>query len=178
MRKVNRIVLAVVAVCLLAAPLALGQGGNPPASTKQSGQTSGKGMTAAEQTGKSGDVEQTIKGLTERLNQASLKGDPDPYDKLLSDDYISISVYGTARTKPEVLEPYKSGKIKWEAIDVLDMKVRVYGDTALVNYTAKVKGHLGATDLSGLERAVRVWIKRKGQWQCVSWQATHIAQQP
>jgi 2-iminobutanoate/2-iminopropanoate deaminase len=51
MRKANLIVLALVAICLLAAPLALGQGGNPPASTKESGATSGHGMTAVEQTG-------------------------------------------------------------------------------------------------------------------------------
>ena len=38
MRKV--IVLALVAICLLAAPLALGQGGNPPASAKESRATS------------------------------------------------------------------------------------------------------------------------------------------
>ncbi len=63
MRKINLIILALVAIYLLAAPLALGQGGNPPASTKESGATSGKGMTAVEQTGESGDVEQTISPL-------------------------------------------------------------------------------------------------------------------
>jgi hypothetical protein len=50
MRKMNIIVLVVVALQLLATTLALGQGGNPPASTKESGATSGKGMTAVEQT--------------------------------------------------------------------------------------------------------------------------------
>jgi hypothetical protein len=39
-----------LAAVLIAATLALGQGGNPPASTKESGATSGKGMTAVEQT--------------------------------------------------------------------------------------------------------------------------------
>ena len=52
MRKVSFLAVALVVVYLLAAPLALGQGGNPP-STKESGQTSGKGMTTVEQTGKS-----------------------------------------------------------------------------------------------------------------------------
>ena len=50
MRKANLAVLALLAIYLLAAPLALGQGGNPPASTKESGATSGHGMTAVEQT--------------------------------------------------------------------------------------------------------------------------------
>jgi len=39
MKSANRFVLAVVAICLLVAPLACGQGGNPPASTKESGAT-------------------------------------------------------------------------------------------------------------------------------------------
>jgi len=51
MRKVNLTVLALTAIYLLAAPLMLGQGGNPPASTKESGATSGQGMTAVEQAG-------------------------------------------------------------------------------------------------------------------------------
>jgi len=56
MRKMNIIVLVVVAIQLLTTTLALGQGGNPPASTKESGATSGKGMTAVEQTAEgSGD---------------------------------------------------------------------------------------------------------------------------
>ncbi len=50
MRKGNLIFGALVAVSLLAAPLAFAQGGNPPASTKESGATSGHGMTAVEQT--------------------------------------------------------------------------------------------------------------------------------
>ena len=50
MRMKHSKVLAVLALVILAASMALGQGGNPPASTKESGQTSGQGQTAAEQT--------------------------------------------------------------------------------------------------------------------------------
>ena len=121
------------------------------------------------------NVEQSIKAMTEQLNQAALKGDIATYDKLLADDYISISIFGGASTKAETLENFKSGKLKFEAIDVTDLKVRVYGDAALAISIANVKGHLGATDLSGQYRSVRVWVKRKGQWQSVSFQATRIA---
>jgi EutQ-like cupin domain len=57
MRKMNIIiVLVVVAIELLTTSLALGQAGNPPASTKESGATSGKGMTSVERTAEgSGD---------------------------------------------------------------------------------------------------------------------------
>ncbi len=121
------------------------------------------------------NVEQSIKAMNEQLNQAALKGDVATYDKLLADDYISISIFGGASTKAELLENFKSGKLKFEAIDVTDLKVRVYGDAALAISIANVKGHLGATDLSGQYRSVRVWVRHKGQWQSVSFQATRIA---
>jgi hypothetical protein len=54
MRKLDLIILALVALYPLAAPLAWGQVGNPPATTKESGATSGRGMTAIEQTSKGG----------------------------------------------------------------------------------------------------------------------------
>ena len=41
-----------LAIPLLVVTLAWGQGGNRPASTKESGQTSGRGQTAVEQTAK------------------------------------------------------------------------------------------------------------------------------
>ena len=122
-----------------------------------------------------GNVEQSIKALTEQLTQASLKGDAATFDKLLADDYIVIGITGSL-TKADVVQSFKSGKLKYDAINVSDMKVRVYGDTALVNATLNIKGHLGATDISGQFRTVRVWVKRKGQWQSVSHQYTRIAQ--
>ena len=128
--------------------------------------------------GQAGNVEQSIKTLVEQTRQAALKGDVAAFDKLLADDYISIGFDGTTRTKADVLELFKSGKLKYEAIEYSDMKVRVYGNTALDNTTSNLKGHLGATDLSGQWRIVRVWVKRKGQWQSVSFQATRIAPQP
>ena len=125
-----------------------------------------------------GNVEQSIKALTEQARQAALKADVAAVDKLLADDFTGITAFGGIITKADLSELFKSGKLKYEAIDVSDMKVRVYGNTALVNSTANVKGHLGDTDISGQYRSVRVWVKRKGQWQTVSFQSTRVAQQP
>ncbi len=128
--------------------------------------------------GQGGNVEQSIKALTEQGRLAALKGDVATIDKLTADDFIGIDPTGGTSTKTEVLENFKSGKLKAEAIDFLDMKVRVYGDTALVNATANIKGHFGDIDISGQYRSVRVWVKRKGQWQSVSLQSTRVAPQP
>jgi hypothetical protein len=71
MRSIRVIGLALVASALLAASLAWSQGGNPPASTKESGETSGHGMTAAEQTAKGtgGNVTGTWTLVSETAHQ-------------------------------------------------------------------------------------------------------------
>ncbi len=163
---------------LISSVLARSQGGNPPASTKEGGATSGHGMTAAEQTGKSSNVEHTIRALTEELRQAFLTSDVANFDKLLADDFVHITAWGTTATKAEVLARFRSGREKWDAVEISEMKVRVYGDTALVESAMNMTGRIGDIDIRGPVRAVRVWVKRKGQWQSVLVQYTRIAQRP
>jgi len=174
MRKVNFTLLALVAVSLLAAPLALGQGGNPPASTKESGQTSGKGMTAVEQTGKGkgGNVEQQIAALSDQAVQAYLKGDTSFFEKYLANDYTAIYASGQLYTKAESL---RSGTLKYEAIDVHERKIRAYGDTAVVITLTSSKGTLSGKPFSGDYRNTLVWVKQKGGWKSVALQSTRVA---
>ncbi len=152
MKKINLVVLALIAICLLAAPLALAQGSN---------------------------VEQTIRALTEQWRQALLKSDAAAYAKLTAEDFITIGTAGRAFTKAQIVEFLKSGELKYEAYDYSDIKVRVYGDTALVNCTLNQKGRIGDRDLvAGPFLVVLVWVKREGKWQTVSWQGTRAASQP
>ncbi len=179
MRSRRLLAPALALICLFVAPpLAWSQGGNPPASIKESGATPGHGMTAAEQTGKSRNAEQTIQALTEELRQAFLTGDVATFDRLLADDFIHITAWGTSATKPEVLARFKSGKERWEAVEISEMTVRVYGDTALVDSTMSMTGRIGDMDIKGPVRAVRVWVKRNGLWQSVLVQYTRIARRP
>ena len=75
-------------------------------------------------------------------------------------------------TKQDSLSARKSGQLRYEAIDVTDMVVRVYGDTAVVTARADVRGHQLGEDFSGPYRYTRVWVRRSGHWQAVSYQAT------
>ncbi len=157
MRKL-KLVSAVLLLCLLVSPLSLGQ-------AKKSAKTSA-----------GGSAEETIKSLNEQLNQAAMKGDASVYEKLVSDDYVSIGITGMVSTKADLIANYKSGKTKFDSINPKDTKIRVYGDVAIVIGTADVKGHTGNTDISGQYRSTRVWLKRNGKWQSVSFQATRVQQ--
>ncbi len=174
MRKVNLIVLALVAICLLAAPLAPGQGGNPPASTKESGATSGHGMTALEQTGKNGDVEQQITTVSDQLTQAFGEGDIGWMEKHFADDLTAIHSNGKLVTKAQEIDNVKTGNIKWASVDLHDRKIRVFGDTAVVTTLASSTGTVGGSPYSGDFRTTQVWVKRDGNWRMVAFQSTRV----
>ncbi|HLZ40199.1 MAG TPA: nuclear transport factor 2 family protein [Candidatus Sulfotelmatobacter sp.] len=110
--------------------------------------------------------------MEHQAKEASLRRDPEFPEKALSDDYVAISPLGQVTTKKEAISARKSGQLRYETIDVSDMVVRLYGDTAIVTARADVKGHQLGEDFSGPYRYTRVWVRRSGRWQAVSYQAT------
>jgi len=121
-----------------------------------------------------GDQE-TIREIIEmeRLaREASLRRDADFSQRTLADDYVAITPLGTVTTKQDTVSARKSRQLRYDTIDVTDMVIRVYGDTAVVTARADVKGHQLGEDFSGPYRYTRVWVRKTGHWQAVSYQAT------
>ena len=118
------------------------------------------------------EVIRQIVDLERQTKEASLHRDVDFCQRALADDYVGITPLGQVSTKQDVLSARKSGQLRYETIDVSEMVVRVYGDTAVVTARADVKGHQLGEDFSGPYRYTRVWVRRSGRWQTVSYQAT------
>lgn len=171
--------LAVVSALLfgLWALPAWGQGENPPAA--QAGKTSGHGMTAVEQTPgySSSSTEDQIKSLTQQYTDALVKGDSKTLDRLTANDYVNVSATAGMTNKQQYLDSIRNGDLKYDSVRLSDQKIRVYGgntaiSTAKVNTSgrSKAKG-----DFSGDYLVTRVWVKRNGQWQTVSFESTPVS---
>jgi ketosteroid isomerase-like protein len=113
-----------------------------------------------------------IVDMERQAKEASLRRDADFSQRTLAEDYVAISPLGQITTKQDTLSVRKSGQLRYDTINVSDMVVRVYGDTAVVTARAEVKGHQLGEDFSGPYRYTRVWVRRSGHWQTVSYQAT------
>jgi ketosteroid isomerase-like protein len=113
-----------------------------------------------------------IVDMERQAREASLHRDPDFSAKTLAEDYVAITPLGTVTTKQDTVSARKSGQLRYDSINVSDMVVRLYGDTAVVTARAEVKGHQLGEDFSGPYRYTRVWVRRNGHWQAVSYQAT------
>lgn len=59
---------------------------------------------------------------------------------------------------------------------IAEMKVRVYGDAAVVTGRSTVKETYKGKDFSGQYRWTDTWIKIAGGWQCVAGHSSEIAQ--
>lgn len=113
-----------------------------------------------------------IVDMERQAREASLRRDADFSQRTLAEDYVAITPLGQVTTKRDTLSARKSGQLRYDTIDVSDMVVRVYGDMAVVTARADVKGHQLGEDFSGPYRYTRVWVRRTGRWQAVSYQAT------
>jgi ketosteroid isomerase-like protein len=92
-----------------------------------------------------------------------------------SDDYTLININGQVSDKSKMIDGFKSGQNKLTVDDISDMKVRVYGDTAVVTGKVSVKGMMGGKDVTGQALFTRVYVKQAGHWQSVALQQTRVS---
>ena len=125
--------------------------------------------------GSADPAEGTIREIVDmerQAREASIRRDAEFSQRTLAEDYVAITPLGQVTTKQDTLSARKSGQLRYETINVSDMVVRLYGDTAVVTARADVKGHQLGEDFSGPYRYTRVWVRKGGHWQAVSYQAT------
>ena len=160
MRKFLELVLFIIAVSLVT----LGQTPQKPVYEKPKG----------EKVAASGSVENSLTQIEQELLDAILKGDASANERYLADSFTFIAPNGMVSDKAQGIADIKSGNLKFESSKVDDMKVRVYGDTAVVTYTTTDKATYKGQDISGQYRWTDVFVKQGGKWQIVSGQGTPI----
>ena len=107
----------------------------------------------------------------ERIN-ALEKGDTAWLSKFYADDFIMITSTGEIRTKQDQLKDIGAGKVVHEKIDEKYLKVRFYGNVAVVQSESKGKLIQEGNVSDDVRRFTRVFVKNNGYWQLVS---THIS---
>ena len=119
-------------------------------------------------------VHKQIENLELAWRQAQIDNDVAVISNLLADDYVGITANGTVETKSQTIAQRKAGTVRITSLDLDDLKVRLYDDTAVVTSKAELKGVNGQSDISGTYRYTRVYNRRLGQWKIVSFEASRI----
>jgi hypothetical protein len=123
-------------------------------------------------------IEKKVMQLEHDLADAELKGDPAVIERLEAANYTFTGPDGAITGKQDDVNDLKTGNFKAEAIDLGDLKVRVYGSTAVVNGKATLKNcKWRGKDISGDYQFTDVWAKVNGNWQLVAGQSATLAKQ-
>jgi hypothetical protein len=115
-----------------------------------------------------------ITELEQRRASAVVHRDTDFLDKNTAPDSVRILPTGVLETKSQLLGDLKSGVLTYSSIDVDEVSVKIYGNTAVVAGRSEFRGQRDGKPFNGRCRFSRVWINRNGDWQEVLFQLTAI----
>ena len=120
-----------------------------------------------------------VEHLEETWRTAQLNGDVATMDKLLSDDYVGITMAGQVVTKVQQLDRMRNRQLVLTKIVLDDVKVKLIGTTAIVTSLADVDGTNDGESMHGTYRYTRVYSRLpSGTWKITNFEATRVGTPP
>ncbi|MBC3783904.1 nuclear transport factor 2 family protein [Spirosoma utsteinense] len=96
-------------------------------------------------------------------------------DQVLANDMTYTHSNGNTDNKQSYIQSIRDGKSKYDAIDVQELKVRVYGKTAVINGVCLIKANNNGETINTHLRYTDVYVRNGKQWQMVAWQSIKLA---
>ena len=115
--------------------------------------------------------------LENAWKQAVVKRDAATLQRLYADEYVSTDQEGMVWNKAQDIDIDTKGASRLTSYKIDGVKVRLYGDVAVVTGHNTSSGTLHGSAVSGQSRFTDVFLKRDGRWQCVASQTTPMVRQ-
>lgn len=130
-------------------------------------------QTNGKNAGKSGG-EQAVRQMINDLTATLGKNDAAALDRIYDDDYALTNESGVVTGKAERLAQIRSGEFKFESVSFDEVKIQMYGNTAVARYRGTTKAKFKGEDISSSLRVTLTFVKIKGRWQLVAAQTTTV----
>lgn len=119
-------------------------------------------------------TEQAIIALEQQWVDALVKADGAALEKLYADNLTYTHSSGTTDTKAEYIANLKAGKTKYESLVREDVKVRVFGNTAIHTSKTSIKLITNGQPSAFAVKMIHVWVKEGSGWKMVAHQTTRL----
>jgi len=136
--------------------------------------TSTAGGASASGRDASGDEAAVIQVIHDAC-KAYLEADTKRMAEVVAEDFTLTDADGVVTTRADDIENAKKGTIRYEVFENYDMKVRLYGDSAVVLGRTRVKGKAGDTPFAAVFQFTDTLVRRGGKWWFA---ASHISRLP
>ncbi len=108
--------------------------------------------------------------------QAIVQNDAEAIGRFMADDWTIVGSDGNVSDKATFLRLVKSGTLTHDVMEADDIKVRVYGDTAVITARGVSGGNYCGHAFREVERVSDVYVRQDGQWRCVLTHLSRIGQ--
>ncbi len=115
--------------------------------------------------------EKAVLDTETRRFAAQVSKDVAVLEQTLAPDVIYVHSTGVIDNKQSYIDAIRSGKSNYTAIEAQEQKIRLYGNTAIINGVCAVKMNNDNKPTEFKLRYTDVYIKKGSQWQLVSWQS-------
>ena len=121
----------------------------------------------------SGAAEKEVLQTLDAVDQATDKRDKAALERLMADEFIYHGSNGVAQTKAQSIAQTTAGGTAWSSRKYDNLKVRIYGDIAVVTGSTELLG-ASANFKSGPRLFTRIFVRRDGRWQDLGGQMTLV----
>src|SRR6185503_6851543 len=113
------------------------------------------------------NTEDEIRKLEEELTQTEMRVDVEGLDRTYADDIMVTAPIGICVDKPAVMTEVRTAAEKGiiARYDKTDLRVRVFGDTAVTSYLMAAEATFDGIEIKRQLCVTNVWMKRNGHWQ-------------
>jgi hypothetical protein len=118
------------------------------------------------------DAKKQIIMLDQQLNTAAVQGNTKFFSEVMSEGYVGVAPNGMILAQSLIAAHYLAGTLRYESVVNSDIDIKVHDNCAVLTAISTVRGHDGDTDLSGVYRIMRIFLKRNGEWRIIAFQAT------
>ncbi len=125
---------------------------------------------ALAQTSTPGDDSQSTKLVTleHMWNEAQVNRDSRALQALIADRFINTEYDGDVSDREQFLADIRDPQFKPAFVNIQDLKVNFYRDTAIVTGVYHTKGEYNGKPYDHVGRFTDTWVHDSGKWLCVA----------
>ena len=113
-------------------------------------------------------TEQAVQQQDQERIRAQISADSVALRRIYADDFLGIGPTGVVRNKGKVIADFTSHALTYQSITTAEVRVRVYGNTAVETGRSTMVGQDKGKDVPRENRFTRVWVMTLGRWQLVA----------
>lgn len=121
----------------------------------------------------SGPPEQQLIKMNEGLVAAEVRRDFNALNEMFAADYVHVHTNGWVESRADFLKDFETGKRIYHSVDLENVQVKVYSQSALIMGNAHVRSTSGG-EKDNRNRFLAVWVRERGKWRLALWMTTRL----